>query len=377
MHAILDYVLWYPSPEIFPGTSIPVRWYGLLFACAFIFGQMVLTRTFKGEGKDEGQVDRLVVYIITATILGARLGHVFFYEPAKYLANPIDIIKIWEGGLASHGAAFAIIITVWLYCNFKFDISLTKFNVKKQKREGQSFFWVIDRLVISVALAGAFIRMGNFMNSEIIGKPTDSESGVVFAHDPVRVIERNFPSVEKVSFEKNPDGADIEGSVPLKMTLEFKKNAANKQTAERLLSNNLGRLLKNYPAVTDHVFIPADQKLKLDISQKRGIVTAVAYVRGIPRYPSQLFEAASCVLIFLILYLIWNKYRQNTPQGLLFGIFLVSVFGLRFLYEFFKENQVSFEDQMTYNMGQLLSVPLLAIGFIMIFYSLTKKRNIE
>ncbi len=168
---LLQFIHWNVSPEIFPGTWFPVRWYGLLFAGGFFFGYLILTKAFKHEIKDQKEainlLDKLAMYMVIATIIGARLGHVLFYEPGYYFSNPIEIIKIWSGGLASHGAAIGILLGLWLF----------------SKTSGKTYFWTLDRIVIVVALAGMFIRLGNLINSEIYGKPTDLPWAFIFVRD--------------------------------------------------------------------------------------------------------------------------------------------------------------------------------------------------
>ena len=112
--------------------------------------------------------------MVVATIVGARLGHLLFYEPERFLADPLMFFRTWEGGLASHGAAAAILIALFLYSNYVVEVVKKIFPLKfiKQKRKGQSYLWIVDRIVITVALAAVFIPFGNFVNSEIIGKPT-------------------------------------------------------------------------------------------------------------------------------------------------------------------------------------------------------------
>jgi prolipoprotein diacylglyceryl transferase len=152
------------SPEIFRIGSFAIRWYGLLFASAFLFGYIIMLRIFRNENLTEALLDKLTIYMAVGTIVGARLGHCFFYEPAYYLANPLEILKIWHGGLASHGAAIGILTALWLFC-------------RKEKKE---YTWVLDRIAIVVALSGVFIRMGNLMNSEIYGVETTVPWGFVF-----------------------------------------------------------------------------------------------------------------------------------------------------------------------------------------------------
>lgn len=168
---MLNYIVWNVNPNIF---SIPedvwliggfsVRWYGLLFAMSFAVGYIIMQRIFKNEGIPIKVLDDLTTYMIIFTILGARIGHCLFYETEYYLANPIDILKIWEGGLASHGAAIGIIIGLYFF----------------SRKNKKPIFWILDRIVIVVALSGFFIRTGNLMNSEIFGDITTLPWGFIF-----------------------------------------------------------------------------------------------------------------------------------------------------------------------------------------------------
>lgn len=155
---------WDVNPEIFRIGNFAVRWYGLLFASSFLFGYIIMDKIFKNENLGQQVLDRLTVYMAVGVIAGARLGHCLFYEPGYYLSHPGEILKIWHGGLASHGAAIGILIALWLFA-------------RKQKKD---FAWIIDRVAIVVALSGFFIRMGNLMNSEIYGVETTVPWGFVF-----------------------------------------------------------------------------------------------------------------------------------------------------------------------------------------------------
>lgn len=169
----LLYIDWNVDPDAFviPFLDRPVRWYGIFFALAFICSQFIMGRVYKTENRPQKHLDILTLYIILGTVLGARLGHCLFYNPSFYLSNPIEIIKIWEGGLASHGSAIGIITAMWLYT----------------KRTGESLLWIMDRIVLVVPLSGMFIRLGNLMNSEIVGKVTDVSWGFKF--------QRNYDDV--------------------------------------------------------------------------------------------------------------------------------------------------------------------------------------
>ncbi len=256
---LFAFITWNVNPEIISFGTFAIRWYGLLFALGFVTGQLIFARIFKLENKPEKDLEALLIYMVVSTVIGARLGHVLFYQPDYYLTSEhfIEIFKIWEGGLASHGAGISILIAIYLY---------------SRNRPGQSFLWVADRMVIVIALGGAFIRLGNLMNSEMIGIPTDLPWAFIF-------------------------------------------------TAQD----------------------------------------------NIPRHPAQLYEAIYCFMLFFFLWYTYNRMREKTPEGLLLGLFLVILFTLRFVDEYFKENQVAFEDTLSLNMGQILSIPLVLLGFYFLY----------
>ncbi len=268
---MLNYIVWDVNPEIFSIGSFSVRWYGLLFALGFLIGQRIILHIFREEGLKDDWVDTLTLYMVLSTVIGARVGHYIFYEYPMFFANPWrwfkDMLLPPYAGLASHGAAIGIFTGLYLFSRAK------KIH----------FFWITDRVAITVALAGCFIRLGNLMNSEIVGKATDVPWAFVFVNNT------EFPTV--------------------------------------------------------------------------------------PRHPSQLYEAISCLILCVILFLIWRRYKTNLPQGLTTGIFMVVVFSLRFVYEFYKENQVTFEDQMTYNLGQLLSIPAVLFGLVGIFWAIRRHQT--
>lgn len=265
------FIHWNINPEIFETGAITLRYYSLMFALAFICSYFILKKIFTAEHIDTNILDKLVIYVFAGTLIGARLGDCFFYDWDYYKNHLAEIILPFSysngnfqitgyQGLASHGGAIGILLGVFIFC----------------KIHKQSFLFIVDRLVIVVALAGFFIRTGNFFNSEIIGKPSALPWAIVF---------------------------------------------------ER--------------------------------------------VDDVPRHPAQLYEGLCYLIIFFIMIQLYKKYKSTT--GLLFGWFLLLVFTCRFLIEFVKESQESFENNMFINMGQLLSVPFIIIGLIFIFYA--KKRH--
>ncbi len=163
---VLDFITWTVKPEIFHVGSISVRYYGLFFAISFLLGYHLLEKMFKWEKIPLPWLEKLFVYVMLGTVLGARFGHVFFYGWDYYSQHPEEILKIWHGGLASHGGAIGIVIAILI-----FSRKVTK----------KSPVWTLDRLVIPTALAAFFIRMGNLMNSEIYGHATELPWGFIFA----------------------------------------------------------------------------------------------------------------------------------------------------------------------------------------------------
>lgn len=384
--SILSYFIWEAMPELFTFPDFipllggrPVRYYGLLFALGFLISQQILFYIYRKEGKPEKDVETLTIFMVIATVIGARLGHVFFYEPEKYLANPIDILKIHEGGLASHGAAFGILFALWLYSRYKITVKGIKFKAERIKRPGQNYFQVVDRIVIVVALTGCLIRIGNFMNSEIYGKETHSDYGVVFAKNVIEYFEDPQFLIEDVDFRKDPTRAVTEaGYEPIKIQFTFEDNTINAEDYVNInFRDMLQRRLTSQPYFSEHVYLPPGEPMGYTVAQKGTQLIATADAYGITRHPTQLYEATTSLLLFLLLFLLWMRMKNDTPPGLLLGLFLIILFGLRFVHEIFKVNQVAFEDNMKYNMGQLLSIPLILAGIFILIRALKLPKNEE
>lgn len=395
---MISYFLWSGSPEIFALGPISLRWYGLLFASGFLISQQILYYIYKEEGKPQKDVDTLTVYMVIATILGARFGHVLFYQPEILLESPLSVILPFEfspfrftgfQGLASHGGAIGILIALWIYANYAIDFSKTVIigSEKKIKRgvfftkrslPGQSYLQVLDRMVIVVALTGCLIRVGNFFNSEIIGKPTESFASVVFTSPLEESIlkERATPTpVSSVVIKKNdepkPEG---EGRVPIAIYLIFNKGVSEPEVAN-YINGELKYYMANLPEFYDE---PFGRDIRYQISQDPdGTYLAKVSTIGIGRHPAQLYEAGSCLLLFIILFWYWSRWKANLPPGRFFGAFLVILWSLRFAYEYLKENQVSFEDSLPFNMGQILSIPLILVGLAIFIWSYRKPSTKE
>ena len=285
---ILNYITWNADPVLFSIGSLQVRWYGLLWALGFLFGYMIMKRIYRREKMTDDSLDKLLIYMLVSTILGARLGHCLFYEPDYYLSHPIEILKIWEGGLASHGGAIGILIGLFIYA----------------RKEKKPYIWILDRIVVAVCLVGALIRCGNVMNHEIYGTPTSLPWGFVF----------------------------MRGQEQFCGTFD------------------------DYYQCTMGNCCPPDQWL--------------------PCHPTGLYEAFFCLVAMGIL--LWMYYRRdlgNRQPGVMFSVFLIIIFGSRICIEFLKNVQVDFEQNMTWDMGQWLSVPFVLTGIIIWIVSAVKKRK--
>lgn len=262
----LLYINWEPNVEIFNFLGLSIRYYGLFFMIGLILGNEVVKYYYRKEYKGNNNLDKLFIYILFGTIIGARLGHCLFYEPEYFLKHPIEMFlpvqKDFSGtykfvgysGLASHGGGIGVLIAIFL------------FSLKYK----QNIWFILDKVALAVPLVGTFIRLGNLMNSEIIGKSSNLPWAFIF---------RN--------------------------------------------------------------------------------------IDNIPRHPSQLYEAVFYFFIFLILNIIYPKIKVG--QGFIFGMFLVMLFSMRFLIEFTKENQVNFENDLFINMGQILRIPSILIGFLLMY----------
>ncbi|WP_456432815.1 prolipoprotein diacylglyceryl transferase [Nitratifractor sp.] len=157
--------VWNVDPILLHLGPLQLRWYGLLFVGGLLLGYGVMVRIFRREGKDPALLDPLFGYLVAGIIVGARLAHCLLYEPHYYLAHPMEILFVWKGGLASHGGIVGAILALWLYT----------------RRYRIDFLWLFSRLAIPLFLVAAFIRIGNFFNSEILGKASDAPWAIVFA----------------------------------------------------------------------------------------------------------------------------------------------------------------------------------------------------
>ena len=165
---MLNYIVWDVNPELID-SFVSLRWYSLMFLIGFLVGYKIVEKMFKHEGAPEKWLGSLLLWVMVGTIVGARLGHVFFYAWDYYSQHPIEILYTWEGGLASHGGAIGVLLAV---------LAFSKFTAKR------SALWTFDKLVVAVAMVAGLIRLGNLFNSEIFGHATDLPWGFMFVNSP-------------------------------------------------------------------------------------------------------------------------------------------------------------------------------------------------
>lgn len=389
---LLSYLIWNGPIEIFGFGWFSLRWYGLLFASAFIVTQQIMYYIYRKEGKPEQDVDTLTIYMVILTILGARLGHIIFYQPEIFWEDPWGVLLPFQfspefkftglSGLASHGAAFGILAGLWLYVNYAITFSkqvpgkdkhakpTTKhgFFFTKRRKPGQSYVQVLDRIVIMVALAGAFIRLGNFFNAEIIGKPTDGPMGVVFMSKVTDMLERTTNSpVDFVKVKKNEDEPENPGGRRGIHVYVFFNEGTTEVDARRFMTNQVKQVLS---AATEYVAEPWNSDLNYQLVEEQpGVWVGRVATIGIARHPAQLYESISCVILFSFLMWLWSRRKADTKPGIIFGWFMIILWSLRFAYEFLKENQVEFEGALPINMGQILSIPLVIAGILILIWA--------
>ncbi|NQX81467.1 MAG: prolipoprotein diacylglyceryl transferase [Flavobacteriaceae bacterium] len=293
---------WNPSIGIDLGFFV-IRYYSLMFVIAFFIGFYLMKKIFINDNISLEKLDKIFVYAFVGILLGARIGHFLFYDPMFLLSNPLEVLLpikfspklqfVGFSGLASHGAAIGAIISLFIY---------------QRKVLKKPFLYILDRVVVVSMLGGAFVRIGNFMNSEIVGKVTNSDFGVKFIQNDMSKMEA------------------------MRIT-----NAKTSEQAYDLIINNdsLKHILDNIPN----------------------------------RHPAQLYEAAAYILIFLVLYYFYWKTPKRNHRGFLFGMYFTLVWTARFFIEFLKEAQVDMRDEWALNTGQLLSIPMVLMGLYFMFTS--------
>lgn len=287
---------------------LTIHFYSLMFVVAFSLGFYLMKKVYKHEEIPLEKLDKLFIYAVVSILVGARLGHVIFYQTELLWEDPLSVFLPFTfkpefqftgfRGLASHGA-----VIVGIYGMYRYS----------KKILGKSVLWTLDRVVIPVSLGAMFVRIGNFFNSEMVGKVTDSPIGIKFVQD--QISEGKAVSITKI---RNPK--------------------------------------KAYQALTDD-------------PQFADIIADIPY-----RYPGQLMEAAGYAIVFLIiLYLYW-KTKASEKLGFLFGVFLLLLMGVRLIVENFKKVQVTERAEWVLNTGQLLSIPFILIGIYLVYTSYNRKQ---
>ena len=301
-------MIWNPTEGINIGF-FTIRFYSLMFVIAFAIGWLIMKHIFKKEKESIEKLDSLFIWTVLATLLGARLGHVFFYDWEYYRNNLLEILLPFRftpefeftgfQGLASHGAAIAIIISMFFY------------SKKVIKRP---MLWVLDRVVIPVACGAIFVRIGNFFNSEIVGKTTNLPTGIKFVRD-------EFSPTEAINITK---------------------------------ITNINQAYSEL--ITNTKYAPFIDKIPL-------------------KHPAQLYEAFAYVFVFFILFLLYWKTKTAEKQGLLFGYFLIMLWSVRFVVEYVKESQGGIEKTFgLLSTGQWLSIPFILVG---IYYMFMAEKPLE
>ena len=297
---------WNPNQVLLDLHFIQIRYYSLMFVIAFSLGFYITKKIFLAENKPLEKLDTLVIYVAIATLLGARLGHVFFYDWDYFKTHPLEIILPFRfspsfevtgfAGLASHGAAVGIIIAMLLYIRKYPDMKLS---------------WVLDRIVIAITIGGMFVRFGNFMNSEIVGK----------------VVDKSFPFA--VKFLQSGD---------------FSAGEAMQLTGENTPQKAFEVIAHNPQFVEIYNLIPY-------------------------RHPAQLYEAVGYFLLFWLLYYLYWKTNKKDQPYFIFGVFLIALWTIRFLVEYVKDSQGGIEDTLgVFSTGQWLSIPFILAGVFLLFF---------
>jgi phosphatidylglycerol---prolipoprotein diacylglyceryl transferase len=367
---MLNFIIWNGSPIVFSIGPFVLRWYVLLFILGFFVARFLLTRIYKKEGKPSSDLEALTIYILIAAVIGVRLGYVLFYEPNTILTKPLEIFLPFQfqpsfrftgiERLSGYGGILAVMIVIWLY--------------SRKGKAVQNYLQVLDRALIAIALTAVFIGAGNFFNSEITGKPTNSKSGVVFVR-PVTdgllklpcCIMRNPGGVNPLqNVEVKPDSAlqpEVTEHSAVLLYLFYKPGATEQLVKEFLIGDVKTFLYDN----SQYMYESGEEPLHYTIFQEsEDVFTGRVKTTGIARHPVQLYEAACYLLLFIAMFVIWNKEKGHSPGGRISGIFLISSAVFNFILGYLKEPQASFESTMALSMGQIISISMLVVGLVVL-----------
>jgi prolipoprotein diacylglyceryltransferase len=352
---------------------------------AFLIGKQLLSYYYKKEGRPVEDVEKLSIYILLCCLVGARLGEIVFYSPAYYLKHPLEALLpislsptfhfTGYKGLSYHGALLGGLAAVYLYANYEISFSLFpfRFRMLKHKRPGQNFLWLLTPLAFGV-LMGFFVRIGNFINSEILGTPTYSQHGVLFASDVIASLKNSTPIIQEAKLLKDHTPTSSEapnGYRPIILELTIKKAGIDEQTINHFLINQLKNYLVNNPAIGEHLYEPADTPLNYTLTKnKKQSYIARIHTFGIPRHPVQLYESFSYVLTLLGLLYWWNRKGPAIKQGVIAGLATIISYSFRFVYEFFKDPfNILIPGNHPITTGHLLSLFTVLMGVIILIYA--------
>jgi prolipoprotein diacylglyceryltransferase len=349
--------VWDADPRAFTLLGVSVEWYGILFAAAFGLSYGGVVFFARREGKPFREDLILLLTLIAGVIVGARLAHCLLYDPAYYLAHPLEILKVWKGGLASHGGALGIVVATWLF---------------SRAYPSHRFLWLLDRISIVAALFGVLVRVGNFINSEIPGRETGAPYGVVFARPIHDAVLNSSPLARDVRI-RGEGKADDRGTMPLRATVTLGDRVTSREEARQAILREIGPGLGSDPAAVEHLRAPEGS---LEASLRLGPRGYEAELRllGVCRHPVQLYEAAASCGIFLWLALLWRARWRRLPDGMLFGLLLVTLFGSRFILEMFKAPLPGLDAGLPFRMGQLVSLPFIAAGAALLWATARRQR---
>ena len=365
---MMNYILWNGNSELFSIGAFTLRWNALLLILAYLISRQILFYIYKKENKPSIDVTTLTAYLIISTLIGARFGHVVFYQPELIWKNPLEIFFPFEfqqgfhftatQGFSIYGAAIGILIGLWLY--------------SRKNKPGQNYFQVLDRITMLASVTGFLLLTGSFLNSDIIGKPTDSKAGTVFIKPVSRGLLKQPCCVMRTPNGKNPlekviakKGDDIlennEGHPYILLYLFFKPGVSEQLVKEFLIGDVKSYLFD----MATYVDEPGTEPLHYTIIvEKDGNYVGRVITRGIPRYPVQLYEAITSLMLFIFLWWSWSKQKTNTPPARLFGYFMTLFWSLHLVFGFMKEKQVPVETG--------LNILFILTGIIALLYSYRK-----
>lgn len=373
---MFNFIIWNGSPIVFSIGPFVLRWYVLLFVLGFFIARLVLAHIYKKEGKVASEVEKLIIYILVAAVIGVRLGYVLFYEPNTILTKPLEAFLPFRfqpsfqfagiERLSGYGGVIAVMIVIWFYAG--------------KGKNNKKYLQILDRVMITIALTGVFVGIGNFFNAEIPGKPTSSRTGIIFLRPVtdglVRLpccIMRNPGGPNPIqNVEVKPDTAlqaETAGHSPILLYLFYKPGATEQLVKEFLIGDVKTFLYDN----SQRVYESGEEPLHYTIFQeKEDEFTGRVRTTGIARHPIQLYEAISYLLLFIVMFVIWSKSKTQTPAGRLTGIFLICSAVFNFAFGFLKEPQASFESTMALSMGQIISISMLILGLVVLGISFQK-----